>query len=52
MRPDALEAYPKIRQLHEEVVQLEGIKEYLQSSKRYPFPKGEVGRWAFLSGRT
>jgi glutathione S-transferase len=40
---EILNNYPKINELTNKVMNLPQIKEYLSSSKRFPFPDGEVG---------
>eukprot|EP00435_Cladocopium_sp_Y103_P060146 s128_g21.t3 len=44
MSPGALSGYPKISRLHKQVTALPQIRAYLEGPKRYPFPRGEVGR--------
>lgn len=44
MSPGALSGYPKISKLHKQVTALPQIRAYLEGPKRYPFPRGEVGR--------
>jgi len=38
LKPDALDGYAKIAQLHAQVVAMPSVQAYLKSDKRYPFP--------------